>query len=557
MSETTATNQVFTVVVNDTVNQITISNENDNDPCCSKVVIDENNIDTVEVIHYGPQSGFLNGIQVNNSTINNITNINFSGSGVSSSISGSVLTLTIPGTQTGSFATTGSNIFNGSQVVSGSITLNSGSLIGTASWAVSASRSVSASWADSASWAISSSRSISASYASLSNIQYVSNSLLPLSQLEIVDNANVLLSYTNGRLRINVGGNLNSNPELSFNNTFITDRFNNVLSTYGVTASFNLGQTTLISASLYEDNNLLVTTGYGDSVILSRTTSGSHIYKLYVTSSNALNQTVYSSTFLSGTLAKTNPETPSLITTFSIQLGSSSYQIEQGATGSVILSTTTGSDNGWIYISNSLSLYPVSNILYITGSLTGSSPIILSSSANYSSSFYNNPELFYSATSSVTYQKIKSVRMGYQPNSIPTSSFILNVSSSGLILSSASFNQLQNISAWDTSLGGNTGSIFKGIVSPSQIYINIPRYPNGTTGYLTASHYHYIVYDNKYPWLFNIGGLGSNVSINNFYSASIINPLDPNDGYKVYRTISALSVASAYTYLLIYSSSTP
>jgi hypothetical protein len=289
----------------------------------------------------------------------------------------------------------------------------------------------------------------------------------------------------------------------SFNGTFLVDRFNQVLDTYNVSASWNQGGYTLISASIYEGANQVANTGTAPGLTYTATTSGSHTYVLQVTSSNPLDQSInQQSVSLTGTISKTNPGNPTLSVTPTIQLGTTSNQVEQGATGSISFTSGSGASNGWVFG------YGASNVqspYIVTGSLTGSSAISLSTTTYYSSSGVggsdNNPPLLTSTSTTTTYSKIRSLRAG------------------ATLTASYSQNDLEQLSNWDTTLGGTVGTIKKGTLSPigQTVVIN-----------WTGSLYQYIVYDSSYPNLATINSSGFNVS------ASFT--LTTTGSYKVYRT---------------------
>jgi hypothetical protein len=435
--------------------------------------------------------------------------------------------------QSASYALFAQNAGTASIAVSSSYALSASYAL-SSSYAVTSSyanNSTSASYALSASYAPGSGTAISASYAassshadtaSIANIQYVTNSIVPLGQIQVLDYSDsVATTYVNGLLTF-VFGTPAAPSALaeSFNGTFLTDRFNQVLDNYTVSASWIQGGYTLISASIYEGATQLANTGTGTNLNYTATTSGSHTYILQVTSSNPLDQTInQQSVSLSGTLSKTNPGTPTISATPVMQLGAASNQIEEGATGSITFTSASGASNGWVFN------YETSNVqspYIVTGSLTGSAAISLTTIAYYSSSGAggsdNNPPLSTSTTTTTTYSKIRSLRSGATLNS------------------SYSPTQLENLSDWDTTLGGTVGTIKKGTLNPSGQPVTINW---------TGSLYQYIVYDSAYANLTAINSSGFNISSS--FTLTI------TGSYKVYRStaVQAGYGGTTVTYTLI------
>jgi hypothetical protein len=389
------------------------------------------------------------------------------------------------------FPFTGSAIISGSLVVTGSIRATQG---------------VTASLFGTASQAISSSYALSSSYANLSNIQYVTSSLQSLSQIEVLDySTDVAVDFTAGRLKFIFGNPAtHSISSFSFNSTFITDRFNKVLDDYTASAAWSNAGYTLISASIFEGGVLLAQTGVGTTLSYQTLDSGSHTYLLQITASNPANGAILvQSSSLSGTLSKVNPGSPTITPTASIQLGASSNQIEQGATGSITYVTASGAANGWVlnFVTSSRT-----SPIFVTGSLTGSASIVFGATSSYSSSGVNgsdnSPALVTTALATSTFTKIRSLRSGAS------------------VSSSLTQNEIENIGGWDTTIGGNVGIISKGTVTnPGQ----------STTITWTGDKYHYIVYNSSLAFLTNIQSSGFGV-LSSFTSSSL-------GDYKVYRTI--------------------
>ena len=350
-------------------------------------------------------------------------------------------------------------------------------------------------------------------------ITYISESgNLSLSQIEVADfDDNVAVTFTGGKLKFIFGSPTVPSSLNSTLSGFATDRFNKVTDGYNVNGSWNNGGYTLISASLFEGATLLTQVGSGTSLSYSTTTSGSHTYKLEYTASSPLDGTIYtSSDTVSGTLSKSNPGNPSISATPSVQLGASSNQIEQGATGSITFSVSYGSSNSWEQVS--LSSTPTSSPIYVTGSATGSSSIVIGATAEYQSpAGDNDPQISSTRTNSTTYSKIRSVRYGASAATSFTQS------------------ELEDLSSWDTSLGGSIGTIDKGNTTPSGDTITITW---------TGNKYHYIVFDSSRSDLTNITTSGFGVFAS--FTKSVVG------NYKIYRSndLQSDSGGGSITYVL-------
>ena len=319
-----------------------------------------------------------------------------------------------------------------------------------------------------------------ASYASVSNIQYVTSSIEALSQIEVADyDNNIAVTFQNGRLKFIFGKPTEpTTPTLTDTSTFLTDRFNKVLDEYTLTGTFNYNGFTLISASLYSGSVLLNQAGSGNTLSYTTTTSGSQRYRLEVTSSSPLDGFVSKSfASVTGSISKSNPANPSIsITSTNVQLGASSNQIEVGATGSIVFSANYGSSNGWTQ--SSLSTTPSSSPLTISGANSQN----ISATSSYDSPIGDNtPELSYTAYITQTYSKIRSVRYGSSTQASFTES------------------DLEAISNWDTTLGGSIGTIVKGTTNPSNyqftvattasyIYIGYASNQNDLSGILNVKN---------------------------------------------------------------------
>ena len=366
------------------------------------------------------------------------------------------------------------------------------------------------------------SSSVSASLASLSAssgfINYVTNSVQNLTGIEVADySADVAVTFVNGTLKFIFGTPATPTSVAASLTGFATDRFNNVTDNYSVNASWNNQGYTLVSASLYEGSTLLSQVGSGTSLTYSPTTSGSHTYRLEYTASSPLDNSLYkTSTTTTGTVSKTNPASPTLTPTATIQLGVTSNQIEQGATGSIAFTSSSANpSNSWNLTSVTTN---VTTPYYVTGSATGSTSISLTATANYSSPTGDNvPDTTTSTTSTTTYTKIRSLRYGASA------------------ATSFTAGELENIGAWDTTLGGTIGTISKGTTTASGQSVTISW---------TGDKYHYIVFNSSLSNLTNITTSGFGV-LGSFAVTTV-------GQYKVYKstTLQAGGAGSSITYTL-------
>ncbi len=250
---------------------------------------------------------------------------------------------------------------------------------------------------------------------------------------------------------------------------------------------------------------------------LAQTTSGSQRYTLIYTGSSPLDGSEYKlSSTVTSTLSKSNPGAPSISDTVTIQLGDTSNQFEQGATGSIAFSRAYGSSNGWDQVS--LVNTPTNTPIEVTGSATGSTSISIQSVASYESpTGENDPQSTTSRTTTRTFSKIRSVRYGAS--------------------SATSFTQteIEDLGAWDTTLGGSIGTIDKGNTNPSGDTITITW---------SGDKYQYIIYDSSRSDLSGISTSGFGV-IGQFTKSTV-------GDYTVYRTtvLQAGGAGSSITYNL-------
>jgi uncharacterized coiled-coil protein SlyX len=366
------------------------------------------------------------------------------------------------------------------------------------------------------------SSSVSSSIAALATssgyISYVTNSIENLTGIEVADfDSNVAVTFIGGTLKFIFGTPAVPSSIAASLSGFLTDRFNQVQDEYNINGNWNNGGYTLISASLFEDSTLLNQVGTGTSVSFTTTTSGSHTYRLEYTASSPLDGAIYTtSTTVSGTLSKTNPASPTLTPTATVQLGASGNQIEQGATGSIsFTSSSADPSNSWNLVDVTTN---VESPYFVTGSATGSSSISIIATANYDSpTGDNNPDLNTTSTASRTYTKIRSLRYGASTATSYTE------------------GDLANLALWDTTLGGDIGTIAKGTTNPSGQSVTITW---------SGDKFHYIVFDSSRSNLSNIttGGFG----VFGSFTLSTVGQ------YKIYKinTLQAGGAGSTITYTL-------
>ncbi|CAB4124835.1 hypothetical protein UFOVP54_33 [uncultured Caudovirales phage] len=355
------------------------------------------------------------------------------------------------------------------------------------------------------------------SFATLSNIQYVTNSIQSLSQIEVADySADVAVTFIDGKLKFIFGTpTAPTTPSPSFNGTFRTDRFNQIQDNYDITGSLNVNGYTLISASLYENGTQLANIGTGTTLFYNTTTSGSHTYTLAVTASSPLDGTIVSSSAtLLGTLSKTPPGSPTITATPDVQFGATSNQIEQGATGSIAFISASGAANSWVHNFTSTN---VPSPVYITGSATGSASILITATSYYSSSGAlgadNSPALTTTTTSTTTYTKIRSVRGGASANTAFT------------------LSELEAVGTWT----GSIGNIYKGTTTATGASVTITW---------TGDKYHYIVYNSGLAALANITKAGFGV-FGDFTATTV-------GSYRIYKSnlLQAGGSGTTFTYVL-------
>jgi hypothetical protein len=349
-------------------------------------------------------------------------------------------------------------------------------------------------------------------------INYITNSVENLTGIEVADfDNNVAVTFINGTLKFIFGTPAIPTSIATSLSGFESDRFNNVNDAYIVNGTWSNQGYTLVSASLYEGSALLTQVGSGTSLSFSTTTSGSHTYRLEYTASSPLDGTLFTtSTTTTGTISKSNPASPTLALTPTVQLGASGNQIEQGATGSIsFTSSSADPSNGWDLVNTTTN---VSTPYFVTGSATGSTSISITATANYESPTGDNiPDLTTTSTATTTYAKIRSLRHGAS--------------------TAESFTEgdLANLALWDTTLGGDVGTIVKGTTNPSGQTITINH---------SGDKFHYIVYDSSRSNLSNITSSGFGV----FGSFAVTTV----GQYKIYKstTLQTGGAGTSFTYTL-------
>ena len=343
-------------------------------------------------------------------------------------------------------------------------------------------------------------------------ITYLSGSNPLINSIQVADfDNNVAVTYVNGNLKFIFGTPTPpSTPSVSLSG-FATDRFNKQSDSYNTLASWDVGGYTLTSAKLYYTvtGELLDSTTTGTSFNVVQTTTGSgQSYRVEVTSSSPLDSSVSIVTATTtGTLSKSRPNVPTIsISSNTVQLGISSDQIEEGATGDINFSAAYGSANAWEEVS--LTTTPGSSPQSVS-SATGA--VTISATSNYQSpAGTNDPQIFDSRTTTNTYSRIRSVRYGAS--------------------SATSFSEveLQDLEAWDTGLGGAIGVIAKGTVNPNNYQFTVT----------TSGNYIYIVVSNVYTLTGILNVNNSNANDISVFTATTVG------GYKVYRSnnISATTI---------------
>ena len=367
---------------------------------------------------------------------------------------------------------------------------------------------------------VSSSTQLATAISGAGAVTFVTNSNFSLKQLQVNDydtNVAAVFDDGSGKLTLTFGEPaVPTSVALSLSG-FNTDRFNQTVDSYNINASFNNQGYTLLTASIFEGNTFLTQSQAGTSISFSTSSIGSHTYRLAYTASSPLDGSLYKETeTVSGTLSKTNPATPTLSTSPDVQLGNSSNQIEQGATGSITFtSSSSATSNQWELDRTETNF---KSPFAITGSATGSTTISITATAHYDSpDGENSPNTSTTRQTTSNFTKIRSVRFGASA------------------LTAFTAEQLADLSLWDSNIGGTVGTIDKGNTNPSGDAVTIS---------FSGDKYHYIVYDSSRSDLSNITTSGFGV-LGQFTKTTV-------GDYKVYRTttLQAGGGGSSITYNL-------
>ena len=367
---------------------------------------------------------------------------------------------------------------------------------------------------------VSSSTQLATAISGAGAVTFVTNSNFSLKQLQVNDydsNVAAIFDDGSGKLTLTFGEPATPSSVTLSTSGFNTDRFNQTVDSYNITATWNNGGYTLLTASIFEGNTFLTQSQAGTSITFATSSIGNHSYRLAYTASSPLDGTLYKETeLLTRNLSKSNPSNPSLTTTADVQLGASSNQIEQGATGSItITSSSSATSNQWELDRTETNF---KTPFAITGSATGSSTISITATAHYDSpDGENSPNTNTTRTTTRSFTKIRSVRFGASTATAFTA------------------EELADLSLWDTNIGGSVGTIDKGNTNPSGDEITIS---------FSGDKYHYIVYDSSRSDLSNITTSGFGV-LGQFTKTTV-------GSYKVYRTttLQAGGGGSSITYNL-------
>ena len=367
---------------------------------------------------------------------------------------------------------------------------------------------------------VSSSTQLATAISGAGAVTFVTNSNFSLKQLQVNDyDTNVAAVFDNGsgKLTLTFGEPATPSSVTLSTSGFNTDRFNQTVDSYNITATWNNGGYTLLTASIFEGNTFLTQSQAGTSITFSTSSIGSHSYRLAYTASSPLDGTLYKETEnLTKNLSKSNPSTPTLSTSPDVQLGNSSNQIEQGATGSITFtSSSSATSNQWELDRTETNF---KTPFAITGSATGSTTISITATAHYDSpDGENSPNTNTTRQTTSNFTKIRSVRFGASA------------------LTAFTAEQLADLSLWDSNIGGTVGTIDKGNTNPSGDAVTIT---------FSGDKYHYIVYDSSKSDLSNITTSGFGV-LGQFTKTTV-------GSYKVYRTttLQAGGGGSSITYNL-------
>jgi hypothetical protein len=367
---------------------------------------------------------------------------------------------------------------------------------------------------------VSSSSQLATAISGAGAVTYVTSSNFSLKQLQVNDydsNVAAVFDDGSGKLTLTFGEPAVPSSVSLSTSGFNTDRFNQTVDSYNITATWNNGGYTLLTASIFDGNTFLTQSQAGTSITFSTSSIGNHSYRLAYTASSPLDGTLYKETEnLTNNLSKSNPSTPTLTTSPDVQLGNSSNQIEQGATGSITFtSSSSATSNQWELDRTETNF---KTPFAITGSATGSTTISITATAHYDSpNGENSPNTNTTRQTTSTFTKIRSVRFGASATTAFTA------------------EQLADLSLWDSNIGGTVGTIDKGNTNPSGDAVTISY---------SGDKFHYIVYDSSRSDLSNITTSGFGV-LGQFTKTTV-------GDYKIYRTntLQAGGSGSSITYNL-------
>tara|TARA_R110002153_G_scaffold265725_1_gene428541 strand:- start:2582 stop:4069 length:1488 start_codon:yes stop_codon:yes gene_type:complete len=339
-----------------------------------------------------------------------------------------------------------------------------------------------------------------------------------LLNLVIKDYSNdVSVNVKGGSLELTFGSP--SLPTISDINveSFDTNRFDLVNDSYILTPQFDLNGTTFIKGMLSSSTNGIVEFTENSSITISQETfptyaTGSHTFTINIITQLADNSQLTISTDKVLTLNKLNPSSPT-ITNINYSITEDAYrdsqsEIEEGATGSIVWTLTSGlvnGSNGWVgatpqYNSHNTTL-PVSILSTIT---TGTVEQYWNSSTN------NSIQDFHTGSVSRTWDRVRSLRYASS------------------LIESYTITQLQNLPNWP-------GTIKYGHNTQEEVSSQIISFTPPSSG-----EYLYIVYDNILGSLTKIINQDSNQDeISVFNSSTLLN-------YRVYRTTSKKNIVLTY-----------
>ena len=359
------------------------------------------------------------------------------------------------------------------------------------------------------------------------SIEYLNDSA-SIQSIQVLNfDPDVAVNFSNGNLQFIFGNPTAPTLDVALSG-FLVDRFNQVEDNYNVVGTWNVGAYSLISASLFEGSTLLANAGVGSSLFDPQFTSGSHTYRIELTSSNPIDGSIsQQSDTVTGTIIKSQPINPLITSTADVFLGTNGG-IEVGSTGSITYtgSVSSTTSNAWTFqvsqISNSYPYAPLANgFLTISGSFlienyTEDQAFSFRCESDYSSLNLNLPVLTTTTNSSTeNYNRIRSLRFGAFIEA-HTGSLESNLYNLGDFLKS--------------------GSIYKGTSNPNNQNVSLTQ---------TNGEYQYIIYSATEDPLTVVEAGGQN------FISTFVHSNSPQtiDGYRVYKSSTGLGAATV-SYLL-------